>query len=227
MLYSGGKDSNLTVWRLLSQGYEPTLLVTVKPVNPESWMFHRPCVEYTPLQGEAMGIPVRMVEVSGEKEKETAELLEAVRRLKAEHGFEGLACGAVQSQYQRSRVENVCSKLGLKLLSPLWKNQPENLLEELLRLHFDVVFTAVAALGLNEKWLGRRLDLEAVGELKTLNRRFGINLALEGGEAETFVREASFFKRRVELEGLEKVWRGDWGYLKVKKAKLTRKLYSV
>jgi ABC transporter with metal-binding/Fe-S-binding domain ATP-binding protein len=190
-------------------------------------MFHRPCVEYTSLQGEALGIPVRVVEVSGEKEKETIELLEAVRRLKDEYGFEGLACGAVQSQYQRSKVEKICNKLGLKLLSPLWKNQPESLLEELLRLRFDVVFTAVAALGLNEEWLGRRLDPEAVSELKALNRRFGINLALEGGEAETFVREACFFKRRVELEGLEKVWLGDWGYLKVKKAKLMRKLYSV
>jgi ABC transporter with metal-binding/Fe-S-binding domain ATP-binding protein len=226
VLYSGGKDSNLTVWRLLSCGHKPVLLLAVKPANPESWMFHRPCVEYTPLQGEAMGIPVQTVNVSGEKEREIAELLEAVRKLKAEHDFEGLACGAVQSRYQRSRVERICRELGLELLSPLWENPPESLLEELLRLRFDVVFTAVSALGLGEKWLGRRLDWEAVEELKALNRKFGIHLALEGGEAETFVREACFFKRRVELEGLEKVWLGDWGYLKVEKAKLAEKLYS-
>ncbi|RLI25297.1 MAG: diphthine--ammonia ligase [Candidatus Hecatellales archaeon] len=226
VLYSGGKDSNLTVWRLLKDGYELALLITVRPANPESWMFHRPCVEFTPLQGEALGIPVRIVEVSGEKEREVEELLEAVRRLKREYGLEGLACGAIQSQYQRSRVERICSQLKLKMLSPLWGNPPESLLEELLSLRFDVVFTSVSALGLDERWLGRRLDREALKELKALGEKFRFNLALDGGEAETFVREACFFKRRVELEGLEKVWLGDWGYLKVSGAKLTSKRYS-
>ena len=63
-------------------------------------------------------------------------------------------------------------------------------------------------------------------ELKALSRKYAINLALEGGEAETFVREACFYKRRVELEGLRKVWKGDWGYLTAEGAKLTSKIYS-
>ncbi len=211
---------------MLKQGHEVAVLVVFKPKRVDSWMFHWPCLWLTPYQAEAMELPLEMVEVSGVKEGEVEEAAEALAKLKAEYGFEGLACGAIQSNYQKLRVERICGKLNLAFYAPLWGQPPESLLEETLKLRFDVVFTAVAALGLDERWLGRRLDMEAVEELKELSRRFGINLALEGGEAETFVREACFYRRRVELEDLEKVWRGDWGYLKVGRVRLTRKLYS-
>jgi ABC transporter with metal-binding/Fe-S-binding domain ATP-binding protein len=198
-------------------------LISVKPRNPESWMFHRPCVEYTPLQAEAMGLPLTLVEVSGEKEVEIEELKEALTKLKDELKVEGLACGAVQSRYQRSRIEKICRIIGLKMLTPLWGENPESLLWEMLNLEFEVVFTAVAAFGMDEKWLGRRLNSKTIEDLKKLNMKFKVNLALEGGEAETFVLDACFFNKRIELLGVEKIWFGDWGYLKVKDAKLKNK----
>lgn len=223
VLYSGGKDSTLTVWRILKAGHRIVTLVSVKPRNPESWMFHRPCIEYTPLQAEAMGLPITLIEVSGEKELEVEELKDSLAKLKDKAEIEGLACGAVQSSYQRSRVEKICKELELKMLTPLWGENPEKLLREMLDLKFEAVFTTVAACGMDERWIGRKLDVRAIEELKRLNERFKVNLALEGGEAETFVLDACFFNKRIELLGVEKVWLGDWGYLKVKGAKLIDK----
>ena len=55
-LFSGGKDSTLSVWKAIKMGYNVVGLLTVKPLNPESWMFHYPCIDLTSLQAEAIGI---------------------------------------------------------------------------------------------------------------------------------------------------------------------------
>ena len=55
--------------------------------------------------------------------------------------------------------------------------------------------TGVAALGLDESWLGRRLDGAMVDDLVELQRKYGMHAALEGGEGETFVLDCPLFER--------------------------------
>jgi len=43
----------------------------------------------------------------------------------------------------------------------------------------------------------------------------------EGGEYETLVLDAPFFKKKIELVETEVFWKGESGYLLVKKATLT------
>lgn len=222
-LFSGGKDSTLSVWEILKMGYRVVSLLTVKPLNPESWMFHYPCINLTPLQSEAMQIPLYTVTTKGEKEKEIEDLKNALKKLKSKLGFEAVVSGVVESEYQKSRIEKVCEEVGLVSLTPLWHKKPEKLLEEIIANGFNVVFTAVAAEGLTEKWLNRKLDWEAVEELKMLNKKFKIHLTFEGGEAETFVKDTPFFKKRIEFLDVEKIWRKDSGYLLVRKAVLLSK----
>lgn len=223
VLFSGGKDSTLAVWKTVKLGHKISALLTVKPANPESWMFHHPCIELTPLQAQVMRLPLHVEETLGRKEEELRDLRKALEFLKKEYGIEAVASGAVESRYQKVRIEKTCKEAGLLSLNPLWERGPLKLLEETLSLGFETVFTAVAAQGFDESWLNRRLDEEAVRDLKILNRKFGVHLSLEGGEGETFVKDASFFAKKVQFCGVEKVWRGYWGYLKVKEAKLTDK----
>ena len=46
---------------------------------------------------------------------------------------------------------------------------------------------------------------------------------LEGGEGETFVTDAPFFKKRIVIEEWDKSWDGIRGVAKIKKAKLVEK----
>ncbi|WP_309493475.1 diphthine--ammonia ligase [Candidatus Hecatella orcuttiae] len=223
VLFSGGKDSTLAVLKTVSLGHRVSALLTVKPANPESWMFHHPCIDLTPLQSQAMGLPLHIQATSGRKEEELQDLRRALEFLKKKYRIEAVASGAVESQYQKSRIEKICKETGLISLNPLWGRDPLKLLEEVLSLGFEIVFTAVAAEGFDESWLNRRLDEEAVRDLKILNKKFGVHPSLEGGEGETFVKDTPFFARKVEFCGVEKVWRGYWGYLKVKEAKLIDK----
>jgi len=223
VLYSGGKDSNLAACRARQQGHSIRCLVTMIPPSDESFMFHYPNVRYTTLQAKAMGLPLLTKETCGRKEEELEDLKEALLEAKTLYQIEAVSVGAVASNYQRSRVEKLCSVAGVECFIPLWKNDPESLLRETLRLGFVTIVTSVSAQGLDENWLGRQIDHRAVDELKELNAKYGVHIAFEGGEGETFVLDGPLFKQRVELVECRKIWRHGRGSLEILQARLVEK----
>jgi len=136
---------------------------------------------------------------------------------------EGVVSGAVASKYQKARIDNVCKQLGLKSIAPLWGEKPEKLLKELLENDFEVIIVGVYALGFSQEWLGRKINEETVQELLKLREKYGISPIGEGGEYESLVLDAPYFKRKIQILETEKVWRENQGYLLVKKARLVRK----
>jgi len=63
-IFSGGKDSNYALYEAVKSGHKVKYLITVKPKNPESFMFHVPCIDLTKLQAKAIGIKQIFKEVS-------------------------------------------------------------------------------------------------------------------------------------------------------------------
>lgn len=55
----------------------------------------------------------------------------------------GVASGAILSNYQRTRVENVCERLGLTSLAYLWRRPQSMLLEEMVDAGVDAVLVKV------------------------------------------------------------------------------------
>jgi uncharacterized protein (TIGR00290 family) len=84
---------------------------------------------------------------------------------------------------------------------------------------FEILIVQVAAAGLDESWLGRRLDADALDELVALNERYGVHPLGEGGEFETLVTDGPHMHRPIELEW-ERVWEGSRGHLRVTDARL-------
>jgi uncharacterized protein (TIGR00290 family) len=113
----------------------------------------------------------------------------------------------------------MCDRLDAELFAPLWQEDPRELVDAMLDAGFEIVLLQVAAYGLDESWLGRTLDAEAVAELETLHEEYGVHILGEGGEFETFVVDGPHMNRRVELE-YETVWEGDRGHLAVTDARL-------
>ena len=224
-LYSGGKDSSLALLYAVNQSWDVASLITVIPEREDSWLFHVPNVEWVAIQAEAMGIPLVKVKARGDGEEELKDLKNFLYSLKrVEEDLEGVVSGVVVSDYQRARIDRICEEIGLKSFFPLWHKDPELLLRECLHMGLEVVFVGLFAMGFNSSWLGRRLDERCVEDLKDLNRRYGINMVGDGGEFETFVIDGPLFKKRVELIEVERVWRRDWGFLRIKQAALKGKL---
>lgn len=223
ILYSGGKDSNLALWRLLKAGHEIAVLVSAVPHRDDSWMFHVPNIEYARMQAESMGYPWERVEVSGSKEVEVGELEDAMHEISGRYGIQAVGTGAIASRYQKSRVEGLCRRLGVQSLSPLWGQDEESLLKELLALRFEVYFTSVSAEGLTEEWLGSRLDDARIRSLLALKAKCSINISGEGGEYETFVADSPLFRKRVSIISATARWHHNSGTWAINEAALVEK----
>ncbi len=203
VLFSSGKDSTYAAYVLKKQNYEITCLVTIKSENPDSYMFHTPAIEVVEMQAEAMGVPIIFRKTKGEKEKELEDLEKAIIEAKEKYKINGIITGALFSDYQRSRVEKICDKLGLKIFSPLWHIDQEKEMRQIIDSGFEIVMTAVAAEGLDKKWLMRPLTQKDVDKLVELNKKYKINIAGEGGEFETLVLNCPLFRKKITIKNYE------------------------
>ncbi len=222
VLFSGGKDSTMAVYKAIEEGYDVEYLVSMISDNPESYMFHVPNIHITELASEAMGIPIIMAKTHGVKEKELDDLKEVLNKLK-DRGVEAIFAGALASEYQKSRIDQLCNDLGLMSKAPLWQIDPKEYMEEIIDSGFEVIIISVSAEGLDESWLGRKIDHQLLDEIINLNSKHGMHMAFEGGEAETLVLDCPIFKKRIKIIEASNVWDRDSGYLLITKAELENK----
>ena len=226
-LFSGGKDSSWALYRALENDYPVERLVTVHP-DGDSYMYHVPATRLASLAAESIGIELLEVEPddfgaddvpdSGEQGDAELEPLEAaLRELDAEVGVAGVTAGAVESEYQTSRIEAMAERLEANLFAPLWQENPRDLADAMLDAGFEIRIIRVAAYGLDESWLGRRLNADALDELEALNDEYGVHILGEGGEFETLVVDGPHMDRRIELE-YETEWDGTRGTIVVEDA---------
>ena len=199
-------------------------IVAIKSLNPESYMYHVPNIDLVRLQAESMQIPLIFKETIGKKEEELSDLSDALAEAKTKYGVKGVVSGAIYSNYQKKRVDRICCELGLLSLAPLWKRNPKELWNEMFDAGFEVMIAAVAAYGLTEEWLGRRVDREVFDELCDLHGTCYVCTGGEGGEFETFVTNCPLFKERVVVVESRKVWDEPTmsGQLVIEKARLAR-----
>jgi len=214
-LFSGGKDSAFATWWAQMQGWDVTELVTVLPESSESWMFHYPGAEWTRLQADAMRIPLTVIRTKGVKENELDDLADGLRILIKKAGIEGIVSGAVASEYQRTRLDNLCEGLSLRSFAPLWHKNQQQLVREQIESGFEIIITACNALGITKEWLGRKLDTTRFAELVRLSEKYRFSIAFEGGEAETFVLNAPMFDGKIRVDQSIPHWKGDSGYLEL------------
>src|SRR3989441_10090446 len=163
VLFSGGKDSAYAIWLLQHQGWEIPVLVTVQPKRPESFIFHYPGIESTSLQSKALGIDRVLIR---EEKSGLDELQNTLSRVKRDYGIEGVATGAVASDYQKTRFDHICDSTGLRSFSPLWHKKPATIADDLIQARFDAIISGVAARGLDRSWLVRQLDAYRLEEMK-------------------------------------------------------------
>jgi len=197
VLFSGGKDSCLALSYALKHSDVSCLIIMISK-NPQSYMFHTPNIVWARLQAEATGIPAIIQETSGEKEDELEDLKTAMVSAAEQFGVQGIVSGAIGSVYQSSRIQKICDILGLECFNPLWQKDQVSILKELVDKNFEVIIVGVFAQGL-EGIIGRRIDDSMIDTLMMLNKKLSINPAGEGGEFESFVLYAPFFRKRLKI----------------------------
>ncbi len=199
-LFSGGKDSTHVVHLACQSGFEVKTLVTARPRRDDSYMFHTPNLDLTRLAAEAMGLPLLEVPVSGEAEVEVAELEAGLRPLSDGGEVDGLLAGAIASDYQWARLNEIGHRLGLACYTPLWRVGAEAVLRDEVASGLRFMIVAAQTEGLTPEWLGHNIDPPMLNRLLATARAHRFDPAGEGGEFETLVTDGPLFRKRIRIE---------------------------
>ncbi|MFB5639761.1 MAG: diphthine--ammonia ligase [Nitrosopumilus sp.] len=220
-LFSGGKDSAYAIHVAKKQGHEIKCLLSVFPKSDESHLLHYPNIQWTKLQSESMGIPQLTITSNSDQTDDELILMESLlQTAKEQYHIEGLVHGGIKSKFQKDKFENICSKLNLNVIAPLWGTDPEEYMNELLDTNFDFILTTVSSDGLDDSWLGKIISKSDIVTLKSLSEKFGFNLNFEGGEAETFVINCPLFSNSIKINQSQKQWDGYRGRFEIVDAEL-------
>ena len=218
-LFSGGKDSTYAAYVAIHRGCEVSPLISIQPEDPHSMLFHVPNLHMTGLLAEAMEIPLITETATSQEGGE----LDALRRVFRRIDVDGILVGAIASDYQHERVNRIADEMGLRVFAPLWRHDPRRLIRDYLAAGFEIVFSSVSAEGLDASWLGRRWDERTIQDLLRLEATRGVHPCGEGGEFETLVLDAPFFRQAVEVTKATTEWNGTSGLWKVHQARLAPK----
>ncbi|MFC1690920.1 diphthine--ammonia ligase [Nanoarchaeota archaeon] len=224
VLFSGGKDSVYAMHTMIKQNYDIKCLITMKSINPDSYMFHTPNINLAELQAKAMDLPIIEQSTHGRKEEELKDMEKAIKKAMKEYQIKGIVTGALYSNYQRERVQKICDKLGLKTFSPLWHIDQELEMRSLVKQGFEVIISSIAADGLSKEDLGKTIDNKFIDRIVKLNKKNQINIAGEGGEFETLVLNCPLFNKKIKTEKAQIVMENQCtGRYIIKKASLMNK----
>lgn len=215
-LLSGGKDSCYNLIKCIQKGHDLIAVANLMPPDDEieemnSFMYQSAAHQTIPLMAECLDVPlfrqpmnrkslVQTLDYSKDDGDEVEDLFLLLERvLESYPDLKGVSCGAIISNYQRLRVEDVCNRLNLIPLTYLWQRDRKILLDEMILSGIEAVLVKVAGAGLDPyKHLG--MDLQTLRPtLHRLNERFGLDFCGEGGEYESLVLNCSAFKKRINL----------------------------
>ncbi|KAL3927080.1 MAG: hypothetical protein SGARI_005420, partial [Bacillariaceae sp.] len=223
-LVSGGKDSIYAILQAIQNGH--TLvgclhLGAPETMEEESYMYQTAASSTVKtLVEECLGVPCSVYQRQGKSlntglvyeassaQDEVEDLYLALKQAQEQFpNLEAVCSGAILSTYQRVRIENVCSRLGLTSLSYLWRLQPQKeLLQKMLEDGIEAVLVKTACPPglLPRKHLNKSLRyLWDIGLLEKLHERFQFHVCGEGGEYESLVIDSPLHRKKLVLDEVE------------------------
>lgn len=223
-LVSGGKDSCYAMMKCIHYGHQIVALANLLPADDakdelDSYMYQTVGHQIVIAYAKCMGIPLFRRRIQGSTRHydlsyqitpgdEVEDMFILLNEVKQQiPSIEGVSSGAIASDYQRLRVESVCSRLGLVSLAYLWKQDQSYLLQEMITSGIVAITVKVAAIGLDpSKHLGKEI-VSLVSHLHKLKELYGVNVCGEGGEYETLTLDCPLFKNaRIMLDKSEVIY---------------------
>ena len=218
-LFSGGKDSTFAIYQAKKEGHDVVCIVTIFPLSDENNLLHYPNLPMTLLQSQSMKLPqFSSYAISDDTKIELSELEFLLTQAKQAFGIEGIVHGGILSEFQKSHFENVCNKLNLKIISPLWGTDQKLYMKKLIESGFKFIITSVSSDGLDDSWLGREITMDNIDTLEKLSLKHGFNLSFEGGEAESLVLSCPLFSSSLKIIQSNKTWDGYRGRFEITEA---------
>jgi len=220
-LFSGGKDSTYSIYKAKQMGHDVKCLVTIFPKSSNSHLLHFPTIELTKLQSKTLKIPqITLTLDSDELEEEMNALQALLGKAKQDFQIEGLVHGGISSEFQKKCFEKICKENDLKIVTPLWKINAKEYMNDLINSSFKFIITSVSSDGLDETWLGKIISARDISKLNKLSVKYGFNLNFEGGEAESFIVDCPLYSYPILITKSNTIWDGYRGRFEIEDASL-------
>jgi diphthine-ammonia ligase len=215
-LFSGGKDSTYAIFKATLHKHDLCCILTMHPSSDDSLLFHYPTTNLLGKISDVVGVPVIEHTCNVvEKNYEVTELTHLIKKAVDKFSIDGLVNGCISSRFQLDIFQEICDKLNIILISPLWNIDSDYYYEQLLGEEFEIIITRVAALGLDSSWLGKIITKDNLSLLKKLSLKYQFNMTFEGGEAETLVLDCPLYKKRIYIKEHTVIWDGMRGMFEI------------
>ena len=206
--FSGGKDSTLSLYRMIKDGYKVIGLVVTFDTQNDS-CFHKIPKEILKSVSEELEIPIIEVDCSDGKIYE--EEFERALKKSKDMGAEICVFGDIDIEAHKKWCLDRCNIACIKGKFPLWQEDRESLTNEFIDYGFKAIIKKVNLKALGEEFLGKELNKEVVNQVKEL----GCDPSGENGEYHTLVFDGPIFKQGVQFNIVNKEIIGEFGYLNI------------
>lgn len=201
--WSGGKDSALALYKVLQENkFEIIALLTTLSAQFKRISMHGVREELLDMQAASIGLPLIKMYVSDGTNSEYEKTMETLLLQYKVQGVTKVIFGDIFLEDLRLYRENNLAKVGLTAEFPLWKIDTKLLVNEFLELGFKTITCCVNDGYFGEDKVGVEITKEFIKNLPS-----NVDPCGENGEFHTFCYDGPIFKKPVQFEIGEKVYR--------------------
>lgn len=209
MSYSTGKDSVLALDRMTKQGHQAVALLVMYNTNAQRSWFHGTDAQMLEAISKSLDIPLLICKSNGEDYNLD---FEKTLTLAKEKGASACVFGDIDIESHKKWNEERCKNAGLDAILPLWQENRESLVNEVITLGYKCIIKCICDKRIPIEYLGRVLDEETIKKFD----KYGIDVCGENGEYHTLVLDGPLFKVPIQYKLGEKASNKDISYIDIK-----------
>lgn len=170
-------------------------------------------IQFMEAQARSLGLELIFVNFPEEVTDWMDAYVEEIIRVRDKYGILVISTGDINlvGTMQRNWIERACEKAEIQSYLPLWDIQKENALNVMLNEGLEVIFSCVKSPFFDESWISRKLDQEAIQDMKCIIAKGltadqieagvkPLDLCGERGEYHTMCTFGPLYKYRVEMK---------------------------
>ena len=207
--WSGGKDSALALYEILkNKNFEVLALLTTLAEDYNRVSMHGIRCALLENQAHSLKLPLEKVFLSKESPQEEYE--SAMQRTLEKYknaGVSFVVFGDIFLEDLRRYREKNLDKIGMGAIFPMWKKDSRLLARGFIKSGFKAVVISVDGNALDKKFIGRDFDENFLSDLPD-----NIDPSGENGEFHSFVYDGPIFKRKIEFQKGDIVFRDNRFY---------------
>jgi diphthine-ammonia ligase len=212
--WTGGKDGCLSCYKTMNDGYNITNLLHF--TNQKKTGSHELNPALIRAQSQALGLPLLQRDFYSYEE----EFKKAALELRARgEGIDAAVFGHIETH--KPLVDRICHDLDIDLILPLWKQNSEKIINEIIDAGFEVILVSVKDGLLGKEWLGRRIDDKFIADLRKANST--VDPCGENGEFHTLVLDGPIFKKKIMITRSDPVFKDGYWFLNISEFSLQEK----